>query len=218
MAPRLTLRSLTVAAALVLVAGTASASVRLAGDEAPGSQAVLAAGGTVDAVEVTASAPPVAPPVAPPSTTNLSPATTTSTRVAPVTTRPAPALPAPPATPTPTSAVPPAPSTTTTTARPRPTASVTIVNNFSHHVVITLNGQRFEVSVGRQAGPQDLVLAADGNDVIELTVVDRPLCGLGDAGGLFQAGGKYRVEVYALTASCDPMDVLPGPGLRITKI
>ena len=95
---------------------------------------------------------------------------------------------------------------------------MTVVNNFSHDIVVTLNGQRFQVSPGRQAGPQVLALAADGNDVIELTVVDRPLCGLGDAGGFFQAGGKYRVEVYAFTASCDPMDVLPGPGLRITKI
>lgn len=95
---------------------------------------------------------------------------------------------------------------------------MTVVNNFSHDIVVTLNGQRLKVSPGRQAGPQDVALAPNGNDVIEVTVVERPLCGLGDAGGFFEAGGRYRVEVYAYTASCDPMDVLPGRGLWITTL
>ena len=184
------------------IAGLASiGTVRGAEDRAR--QAVVsAAGHGVERVGLpTTTAPPtivVLPVTAPPPTTpappvTSAPATTTTT-----------AVPRSPATTAP-------PTTATTAGGP---AMVTLVNQHGMEVSVTINGQPFQLGPGQVVGPVAVIPSSSGNDIVELNVVADPMCGDGDAEGLFANGRAYRFTVVAASGNC--RGGYPGPDYRVT--
>lgn len=137
--------------------------------------------------------------------------TTTST-VAPVVTTP------------PTTAARTATSSTTVgsagTGTQASTFVVTIVSEFEAPVQLKINSQLFEVAPGQAVGPFTIQAAASGNATLQMWRSDAPTCGLGDAGGLFQPGKRFRLTVVTAGGSgCGgPAAGLKSPDFRITTV
>lgn len=185
------------ATAGLLVLGVASAGAVGAHNRSEDGRIVTAAGENAGGVDA-------------PSTTEPGMAVTSPTTLASTTTAPAPtttATPVPsvaPTAPPTTNAVPKTTTTTTaSTASTSPTtvttisghATVTLANDFTTAFTLSINGRSFTLQPGQQVGPLDLTLAPNGNDVVELRAVSNPECGIGDAGGYFVAGGRYRMAI-----------------------
>jgi len=104
---------------------------------------------------------------------------------------------------------------TTTTAIPADKASVTIVNNYPATMVVSVNGVSQTVGAGQRKGPFAVTpKATDGNDVVTLRRSDDPSCGTGSAGGWFDAGGKYELQLFVSAPSGCNGDK-PSPGGRV---
>lgn len=105
--------------------------------------------------------------------------------------------------------------TTTTTTIPASMARVTVVNNYSASMVVTVNGVKVTVAANSRTGPFGVQPGAtDGNDVISLARSDDPTCGTGGADGYFVAGGAYEVTVITSAPSgCNGGK--PSPGGRV---
>ena len=180
----------------LLVAGAVSAGAVGANNDAADRRVVTAAGaglGGVDAPTTTVESVP--PPTTP------APVVSTTTAVAPTAT----------AAPRPTTTTTKAPATTTTKAAG---VSLTAVNQHPFAVKLTVNGRAFTLAPGQQSGPVAITMAAGGNDVVEVTLVQEPSCGTGDAGGYFQKPGNYTLTVTASPGLCQPG--MPGPVVKVT--
>ncbi|MDQ4090126.1 MAG: hypothetical protein M3163_07460, partial [Actinomycetota bacterium] len=176
-----TARWLAFAAACLLIAAMVSAGVVGFGDGSS-SDAVVAAAGRTTATEPVPSTVTVPPP------STIEPASPTSSTIRTTTTLPraavevlraigttAPPTTAPSPTAPPTTATTVRPSTTTTTAAPR-VATVTVSNAYSQIVVVTVNGQPFELEPRGTTGPVQVTLPATGDDVIQVRVRDVTGC------------------------------------------
>lgn len=184
----------------LLVAGAVSAGAVGANNDAADRRVVTAAGAGLDGVDApTTTTEPVPPPT-------TAPVVSTTTAPAPTTTA------APPTTaPRPTTTKPKAPATTTTKAAG---VSLTVVNQHPFAVKLTVNGRAFTLAPGQQSGPVAITMAAGGNDVVEVTLVQEPSCGTGDAGGYFPKPGNYTLTVTASPGLCQPG--MPGPVIKVT--
>lgn len=78
-----------------------------------------------------------------------------------------------------------------------------------------LNGRTFTLAPGEQSGPVAITRAANGNDVVEVLLVQEPSCGSGDADGYFPRPGNYTVTVVAGPGLCQPG--MPGPRVKVTS-
>ena len=186
----------------LLVAGAVSAGAVRAGSEDADRRIVTAAGaglGGVEAVTTTTEfvPPPTTAAVAPPTTTAPAPTTT----AAPPTTK----------APRPTTTTTKAPATTTTKVTG---VRLTVVNQHPLPVKLSVNGRSFTLAAGEKAGPAAITMAPGGNDVVEVTLVQEPSCGTGDAGGYFPTPGDYTLTVAASPGLCQPG--MPGPTVKVT--
>jgi hypothetical protein len=182
----------------LLVAGAVSASAVNGNNDAADRRVVSAAGaglGGVDATTTTAALLPV-----PTTATEVVPPTTTTTTVAPTTTAPRP-----------TTTTTKAPATTTTKAAG---VRLTVVNQHPSAVKLTVNGRTFTLAPGERAGPVAITTPAHGNDVVEVTLVQEPSCGTGDADSYFPKPGSYTMTVVAGPGLCQPG--MPGPDVKVT--
>ena len=201
----------------LLVAGLVSIGTVNAQNEAEHGR-VVAAGQGADGVELPTtlgdfvpSLPPTSAP--PPPATVAAPTTTTAPKPTPT---------APPATqPTRTTTTKPAgTATSTTTAAPSapagPVFSVTVnvVNEYAQAVNVTVNGKAFTLAPGQQSGPVTIARFDHGNDIVEVSPVQNPSCGMGDAGGYFPTPGSYRLAVVAGRGFCQ--SGVPGPSVVAT--
>lgn len=188
-------------AAGLLVAGAVSAGAVSGNNDAADRRLVTAAGaglGGVDAPTTTAESVP--------------PPTTAVPVVATTTTAPAPAT-VPPTTtaPRPTTTTTKAPATTTT--KPAGTR-LTVVNQHPFAVKVTVNGRTLTLAPGERSGPAATTTAAHGNDIVEVTLVQEPSCGLGDADRYFPKPGDYTLTISASPGLCQPG--MPGPVIKVT--
>ncbi len=187
--------------ASLLVAGAVSAGAVGANSDAADRRVVTAAGAGLAGVD----APTTTTELVPPPTT-AAPVVSTTAAVAPTTTA------APPTTaPRPTTTTTKAPAPTTTKAAG---VSLTVVNQHPFAVKLTVNGRSFTLAPGQQSGPVAITMAAGGNDVVEVTLVQEPSCGTGDAGGYFPKPGNYTMIVTASPGLCQPG--MPGPVIKVT--
>lgn len=184
----------------LLVAGAVSAGAVGANNDAADRRVVTAGGAGLAGVDApTTTTEPVPPPTtAPVVATTTAPAPTTT--AAPPTTAPRPAT-------TTTKA----PATTTTKAAG---VSLTVVNQHPFAVKLTVNGRVFTLAAGQQSGPVAVTMAAGGNDVVEVTLVQEPSCGTGDADSYFPRPGNYTLTVVASPGLCQPG--MPGPVIKVT--
>ena len=180
----------------LLVAGAVSAGAVGTGHPASDRRVVTAAGAGLTGVDApTTTAELVLPPP------------TTAAPVAPTTTATPPTTKAP----RPTTTTTKAPATTTTKAAG---VQLTVVNQHPSAVKLTVNGRAFTLAPGQQSGPVGITMAAGGNDVVEVALVQVPSCGTGDAGGYFPKPGRYTMTVVAGQGLCQPG--LPGPVVKVT--
>ena len=172
---------------------------------------VVAAGQTADGVQLPTTLSDFVPP---PPTTVAAPTTTVApkpTPTAPPTTRPART----------TTTKPAVTVTSTTTAAPSapagPVFSVTlnVVNEYPQAVNITVNGKAFVLAPGQQSGPVAVTRFDHGNDIVEVSPVQDPSCGMGDADGYFPKPGSYRLTVVAGRGICQ--SGVPGPAVKVTS-
>jgi hypothetical protein len=173
---------------------------------------IVAAGSAADGIGLPVTAPVIPPD--PPVTIPV-PSTALTTR----STTPAVTVRAPVTTTAPPITQPRRTSTTVTT--PAPTtpvaagnrATVTVANEAADAFKITVNGRVFQLAPGTSSGPVAIDLYAHGNDIIEVTAVADPMCGIGDADNYFDAGGRYRLTVASGPGMCQTM---PGPRFTVT--
>ena len=213
-------RGLAWAVAGLLLAGAISAGAVSAANEDSDRRVVAAGGGSAGVDLPTTLAPPSTAPASPPDTEP--PPSSTTTPPPPVTTAPSTTRPRPTTTQVPTTTRAPSPSTTSTTAAPAAgRATVTVVNQFTGAVVVTLNGRVFELASGQQVGPFEMDLVPDGNDSIGVRMVAVPTCGIGDAGGIFGGPGRYRVSIVTGPGTgchADPAQPIPSPVFVVTRL
>lgn len=180
----------------LLVAGAVSAGAVGANNDAADRRVVTAAGAGLAGVD------------APTTTTELVPPPTTAAPVVALpTTAPAPTTTAP----RPTTTTTKAPATTTTKAAG---VRLTVVNQHPSAVKLTVNGRTFTLAPGQQSGPVSITMAASGNDVVEVALVQEPSCGTGDADRYFPKPGGYTLTVTASPGLCQPG--MPGPVITVT--
>ena len=194
-------------AAGVLVVAAVSVGAWDRGGEGGDERVVTAAGATFGGVD-TVTVPST---VVLPSTTAAPPSTVAGTSTSPST--------QPPRTTTTNAAAPTtatAPTTSTTARRAATTATVTLANDYTYALAVTLNGHRFELAPGQQTAPFDVALAPNGNDIIEARIVAVPTCGFADVGGIIPGPGRYRVAIVTGRSSClaDPSQPFPGPSFE----
>lgn len=188
---------------LLLAALVSAGVIFAAGDDSPGGAVVSATGdrgGTVDVTSTVTAPLPAPAPTSPTTTlrttTTLSPAavgvlraiasTTTTTRPPPTTTTTSP--PAPPTTVTPPTSPPPP-----TTRVPRFT--VTLVNEHTQAVVLTVNGQDFPLARGQTRALVELPVAPDGKDSVAVRITADAACGGTDTGALFPDGSLKLLRI-----------------------
>lgn len=190
------------AVAGLLAVGVVSVGTVSAGNgEAAEQRIVTAAGENVSGVDV----PTTTATVVQPTTTEPPSTTTTAFDVKPTTTQP----------PRTTTTRAPAPSTTTTTKALAPAGTtLTVVNEHPFAVAVTVNGKTVQVASGQQSPPTAITRSASGNDVVEVTLVQQPSCGTGDADRYFPSPGAYRMTVSASPGLCQPG--MPGPTVSVT--
>lgn len=180
--------------------------------QAPGS------GGGDQTLASTTTTPTTTPAPATPATT-AAPATTPAPTTA-TTARPH----ATPVTPATTAAVPATSSTTaapatTTTTKPVtfvsvPWATVSITNEFGSPVDVSLNGVHYQLTAGQTLLQKHVTPAASGNDVIQVTDVNRPSCGVGNAQAYFVANLWYQLNVVKGSSICLGA---PGPDFTLQQ-
>ncbi|HEX2048128.1 MAG TPA: hypothetical protein VHF27_10205 [Acidimicrobiales bacterium] len=188
--------------AALLTVGVVSAGTVSGGAGARDQRIVTAAGEDVSGVEV-----PTTTVTAVQAPTTEAPSTTTTEAPRPTTTQP----------PRTTTTKAPAPSTATTpTTRVSAPAgtTLTVVNEHPLAVAVTVNGKTFQVAPGQQSAPTAITRSASGNDVVEVTLVQQPSCGTGDADRYFPAVGSYRMTISAGPGLCQPG--MPGPAVKVT--
>jgi hypothetical protein len=188
----------------LLVAGAVSAGAVSRDNTAQDRRIVTAAGADLTGVDAPTTTAAFVPPP-----------TTAAPAVSPTTSAPPPATTAvPPTTKAsrPTTTTTKAPATTTTTATG---VRLTVVNQHPSAVKVTVNGRIFTLAPGDQAGPVVISMAADGNDVVEVTLVQAPSCGTGDADSYFPKPGNYTMTVVAGPGLCQPG--MPGPVVKVTR-
>ena len=198
-----------VGAAGLAVAGLASLGTVSAAEQRERDVIVRAAGQGVETVGLptttvprpTTTAPPVTAPPAPPEPPPTT-APPTTTAAAPTTVAATPRTVAPTVTPT----------TAATTGGP---AMVTLVNQHPMDVAVKVNGRTFQLGPAQVVGPVPITPAPSGNDIVELTVVADPMCGTGDAMGLFSGGRSYRLTVTVSPGGGCPGGI-PGPDYRVS--
>lgn len=207
--------------ALLLVASGCGASSGGSSASRAASKVVTHAIGSAtaeQALATTTSAPTPATTATPAPTPAAAPASTTATtvraHVTPV--GPAETTTAPVAATSSTTA----PSATTTTTRPVtvvtvPWATVSITNQFGSPVDVNLNGVHYRLTPGQSLLEQHVMPAANGNDVIEVTDLDHPTCGVGDARGYFVANLWYQLNVVTGKDGCT--GVGPGPDFQLQQ-
>lgn len=187
----------------LLVAGAVSAGAVSANNDASDRRIVTASGAGLGVVEApTTTAEPVPLP-----TTAAPVVSSTTTAAAPTTTA------APPTTnaPRPTTTTTKAPTTTTTKAAG---ARLTVVNQHPFAVKVSVNGRTFTLAPGEQSAPAATTTAAHGNDIVEVTLVQEPSCGVGDADRYFPKPGSYTMTITASPGLCQPG--MPGPVIKVT--
>ncbi|MGH9123646.1 MAG: hypothetical protein ACRDZ8_02830 [Acidimicrobiales bacterium] len=113
-----------------------------------------------------------------------------------------------------------APPATTTTTRPVTVvtvlwATVSITNQFGSPVDVNLNGVHYQLTPGQSLLEQHVTPAPSGNDVIELTDLDHPSCGVGDAQGYFVANLWYQLNIVTAKYTCT--GVGPGPDFQLQQ-
>lgn len=194
-------RLLAWATAGLLAFGAVSAGVVAGRDEDTRGRVVSAAGGEVGGVD----APTTTTEVLPPPTTATSIIASTTTALPPATTAPTTTAPRPTTTTTK------APATTTTKAAG---VMLTVINQHPSAVKLTVNGRAFTLAPGERSGPVAITRAANGNDVVEVFLVQEPSCGSGDADSYFPRPGNYTMTVVAGPGLCQPG--MPGPGVKVT--
>ena len=189
-------------AAGLLVAGAVSAGAVSGNDDAADRRLVTAAGAGLGVDAPTTTAESVPPP-----TTAAPAVSSTTTALAPTTTAPRPTTTAP----RPTTTTTKAPATTTTKATG---ARLTVVNQHPFAVKVSVNGRTFTLAPGERSGPAATTTAAHGNDIVEVTLVQEPSCGLGDADRYFPSPGSYTMTISASPGLCQPG--MPGPVIKVT--
>lgn len=189
-------------AAGLLVAGAVSAGA-VSGKNAAEDRIVSAAGAGVAGVD----APTTTAQVVPLPTTAAAVVAATSTTLTPTTTA------APPTTkaPRPTTTTTKAPATTTTKATG---VRLTVVNQHPSAVKLTANGRTLTLAPGERSGPVSIAMGANGNDIVEVFLVQEPSCGTGDADTYFPKPGSYTMTVSAGPGLCQPG--MPGPVVKVT--
>ena len=212
-APKTT-RWLAWAVACLVIAAAVAAGVRVADGPRPGRAVVTAAGGRGGTVDVTSTVtvpvpsppPSTAPPTTVRTTTTLPKAAADVLRAiagSTTTTRP-------PATttivPTPTTA----PPTTSTTVPAR--FNVTLKNDHTQSVVLTVNGQRFPMAP-TQTVVVDLPMAGE-SDVVQARMAAPADCFVTDTGKLFKADARYKITIVAGETTCAGSELLR-PSLTI---
>ena len=187
----------------LLVAGAVSAGAVGAGNDAADRRVVTAAGAGTSGID----APTTTAEFIPPPTTVAAVIASTTTAPAPPTTA------APPTTKAarPTTTTTKAPATTTTKAAG---TRLTIINQHPFAVKVTVNGRTLTLAPGEKSGPAATTTAAHGNDTVEVTLVQEPSCGLGDAGRYFPTPGDYTMTISASPGLCQPG--MPGPVIKVT--
>lgn len=93
------------------------------------------------------------------------------------------------------------PATTVPAAATAATAQVTIVNTFSGAVKVGVNGTQYQLAPAETRGPLAVTPSPSGNDMVGVTMVSDPTCGMGGARKYFDAGRSYTVTVIT-QASC----------------
>ena len=93
---------------------------------------------------------------------------------------------------------------------------LTVANDYTHAVTLTLGARAFTLAPGQQQGPFEYALEPNGNDTIQISLVGLPGCGLGDAGGIFPGPGRYRLAVVASPGACTNAQGQPFPGPAFT--
>lgn len=187
----------------LLVAGAVSAGAVGGNNDSADRRVVAAAGAGLSGVD----APTTTAELVPVPTTAAPVASSTTTAPAPTTTAATPTTKAP----RPTTTTTKAPVTTTTSATG---VKLTVVNQHPSAVKLTVNGKAFTLAPGQQTGPVAIAMAAGGNDVVEVSLVQEPSCGSGDAGGYFPKPGSYTMTVMAGQGLCQPG--MPGPVIKVT--
>jgi hypothetical protein len=91
---------------------------------------------------------------------------------------------------------------------------LTVVNQHPSAVKLTVNGRTFTLGPGERAGPVAITMAANGNDIVEVALVQEPSCGSGDADSYFPKPGSYTMTVVAGPGLCQPG--MPGPSVKVT--
>lgn len=219
------------ALALLGVAAVATALVGLAGSGGKG--AVVATKGAPSAaigqaaiVPLTTTTTPTVdvPAVSatvPPSPATTAPATTRPPAAAAAATIPTVRPHADPATSIPettvSTTIPPTtvPGTTSTTAPPT-TAKVSIINRYTGAVQVTVDGHSYTVASQAAVGPVTVTPAASGNDIISVTSVADPTCGVGDAMKYFYAGSSYELQIAAGGGRCTTSNGgITGPSFNV---
>ena len=190
----------------LLVAGAVSAGAVRASNEDADRRIVSAAGAGLAGVDAATT------------TTEFVPPPTTAAVVPPTTTTPAPTTTAPAPTTTTTTKVP--RPTTSTTSAPAPTTTkatgvqLTVVNQHTFAVKVTVNGRVFTLAPGDKRGPVLITSAPRDSDVVEVVLVQEPSCGTGDADSYFPKPGSYTMTVVASQGLCQPG--MPGPTVKVT--
>lgn len=197
-------RLLAWATAALLVMGVAATGVVGAGNDGADRRIVRAAGSAEGLVPPTTLAEVVPPP---------------ATAVAPPTTVPVPKPrpTAPPTTQPPrTTTTKPLVTTPPTTAAPvAGGVTVNVVNQHPLAVAIEVNGSTFTLAPGQQSGPVAIQRYPHGNDIVEVSLVQEPTCGMGDAGGYFTTpSSSYTLTVVASKGLCQAG--MPSPEVKST--
>lgn len=212
---------LVLAVAAIVLAGVVTAGARIAAGDRHDRAVVSAAGERSGAVDVTSTVTvplpvqPSTPTTAAATTTTVPKAavdvlnaitgsTTTTRRPATTTTRPAVTT----TVPAPTTVAP-----TTTTTVPRFTAN--LVNNHTHAVVLTVNGQQFPLTPA-QTVDVDLPISGRG-DVVQARLAGDTDCGVSDSGEIFRANARYRVAIVVGDTKCSGSDLMR-PRLDIARL
>ena len=192
-------------AAGLLVAGAVSAGAVSGNNAAEDRRIVSAAGSGLAGVDAPTTTAEVGPP---PKTTAVPVVTSTTTAPAPATTATPPTTKAP----RPTTTTTKAPATTTTKAAG---VRLTVVNQHPSTVKVIVNGRTFTLAAGEKSGPVGITTEAHGNDVVEVTLVQAPSCGSGDADSYFPKPGNYTMTIVAGPGLCQPG--MPGPVVKVTQ-
>ena len=77
-----------------------------------------------------------------------------------------------------------------------------------------MNGRTVTLAPGERSGPAATITAAHGNDIVEVTLVQEPSCGVGDADRYFPSPGNYTMTISASPGLCQPG--MPGPVIKVT--